>query len=371
MALNILHLNAPTALAGAERVILTYFENHTVGEITPYLLSYVNQLSPSNDFTREAELQGITLQKSILSGYCALPRQLMETLTLIRKLDIHVIHSHGYRSDILGFLASRLTRVPIVSTIHGWTPVTRGVSLYEGIDRLFLKHFDHVICVSRPLYDNMKDSIHTNKLTMLPNAVTINHMNSDSSKDRDHVGRTILFAGRLSKEKGVDVLLNAYAQYYAEGGNARLLISGDGPLRAEYEQLVSTLRLDNQVTFLGHRNDVFSFYSQADIFVLPSRTEGLPMALLEAMSLGIPVVASNVGGIPDVVSDGLSGKLVPPEMPEALAAAFHHLLDNYEDAILMGSHGKSRVCCDFAAGPWARNVEKIYQNVYQINLAQR
>lgn len=371
MTLNVLHLNAPTSLAGAERVILTYFENHTLGEITPSLLSYVNQLNSNNDFTREAEKQGINLHRIMLGGYRGLPRQLIETLNIIRKLGIHVIHSHGYRSDIIGFLASRLARVPIVSTVHGWTPVTRRVSRYERIDRLLLRHFDHVICVSRPLYDNLKGTVSANRLTMLPNAVTIKQMNSDSFKNREKVGRTILFAGRLSKEKGVDVLLNAYAQYNAEGGAARLIILGDGPLRGEYAQLVSKLGIDRNVTFLGHRNDVFSYYCQADVFVLPSRSEGLPMALLEAMAFGIPVVATNVGGIPDVVCDGISGKLVPPDVPEALTAAFHCLFGNYEAAILMGSHGKNKICRDFSAEPWARKIENIYQNVSQLGLAPR
>lgn len=119
-------------------MILTYFENHTAGEITPYLLSYVNQLSPNNDFTNEAERQGIKLLKIMLSGYFGLPGQIMETLNIIRKLDIHVIHSHGYRSDIVGLIASRLTRVPIVSTVHGWTPITRRMSLMRALVDFFL-----------------------------------------------------------------------------------------------------------------------------------------------------------------------------------------------------------------------------------------
>lgn len=217
--------------------------------------------------------------------------------------------------------------------------------------------------MSRPLYENMKNSIPSAKLTLLPNAITVRKIKSVSSENREDVGKTILFVGRLSKEKGVDVLLNAYAQYYTEGGEARLLILGDGPSRNECEQLASKLKLGNQVTFLGHRNDVFSFYSQADVFVLPSRTEGLPMALLEAMALGIPVVASNVGGVPDLVCEGISGRLVPPDEPESLAATFHDLLDNYEDAVLMGYRGKNRVCCDFSAGPWAKKIENIYHNV--------
>src|SRR5689334_7979107 len=136
MLLNVLHLNAPTGMGGSERVLLTYFENHDADLFRPYLASFVNRLRPDNDFTREAKRSGIMPRRILISGFADLHRQLLEIVGIIRELKIDIIHSHGYRSDIAGYLIARLLKIPIVSTVHGWTPITRNLRFYEQLDRV-------------------------------------------------------------------------------------------------------------------------------------------------------------------------------------------------------------------------------------------
>ncbi len=357
--LRVLHLNTPTALAGAERVILNYFEHHDPAKATPHLLSFVNLSRPDNSFTSVAERTITRFSKILMNGFIDIPRQLRETVLVIRSLRIELVHSHGYRCDILGFMAARQVGIPIISTVHGWTPVSRSLRCYEYLDRLFLRRFDRIICVSRPLYEGLYDVVPQERLFFVPNAVARHDGDAPVPEAGDRDGRTILYVGRLSPEKGLDLLLRACA-LLTERRDIRLLLLGDGPCREEYERLVRELGVAEQVLFLGHQSDVDSFYRRADMLILPSRTEGLPMTLLEAMSRGVPIIATRVGGMPDLIRDGETGILVSPEDPVALKDAILRLLADPSEARALGARGRSMVRQEYAVGPWARRIESLY-----------
>ncbi len=361
--MKLLYLNAPTSLAGAERVILTYLQQYDREQFLPLVTSYLNELRPDNEFTREVERLGISFSRIRLRGYRGLGRQISETAHIISSEGISVVHSHGYRSDIIGLLAARRAGVPIVSTLHGWTPVNRSLRIYEALDRLVLRWFDHIICVSRPLYEQMRRRLPFNRVTFLPNAVSTPPADGLAPRARSTTRKTILFVGRLSHEKGVDILLRAFAHSLAGRDDTRLLILGDGPDRGENEQLARDLGIADRMEFLGFQRDVPAFYRCADLFVLPSRSEGVPLSLLEAMAAGLPLVATRVGGVPDVILDGISGCLVPPEDPRALGAALVNTLDNPEAAAAMAESAREVVATHYRAEPWARNIEKIYRTM--------
>ena len=361
--MKILYLNAPTSLAGAERVILTYLQQYDREQFLPMVTSYLNELRPENEFTREIERLGIGFSRIRLRGYRGLGRQISETAQIIKREGVSLVHSHGYRSDIIGLLAARRAGVPIVSTLHGWTPLNRSLRFYEAVDRFVLRWFDHIICVSRPLYEQIRRSFSSDRVTLLPNAVSAPPTGGLSLTTRSTSRKTLLFVGRLSYEKGVDILLRAFAHSFTGRDDTRMLILGDGPDRAAYEQLARDLRVDDSVEFLGFQRDVLSFYRCADLYVLPSRSEGLPMSLLEAMSAGLPLVATRVGGVPDVVTDGISGCLVPSDDHRALGAALSNILDKPEQAAIMAESARAVVASHYRAEPWARNIEKIYRTV--------
>jgi glycosyltransferase involved in cell wall biosynthesis len=168
----------------------------------------------------------------------------------------------------------------------------------------------------------------------------------------------------LERRKGHDVLFRALARL-AEGGGLRFrcLVCGDGSERASLERLARELGIARSVGFLGEQRQVADVLAALDVFVLPSRHEGLGVAILEAMAMGLPVVASAVGGIPEAVASGRTGILVPAEDPDALAAAIFALGRDPEHARRMGSAGRERVIAEFSIEAMTSRYERLYEEV--------
>jgi glycosyltransferase involved in cell wall biosynthesis len=158
----------------------------------------------------------------------------------------------------------------------------------------------------------------------------------------DGAPRTLLVVANLRPEKAHDVLFRATADLVTRHPRLRLRVVGDGPARAALEALARSLRLDRVVEFLGHREDVPAIAADSDIFVLPSRSEASPNAVIEAMAAGLPIVATDVGGIPELVDHERNGLLVPPDRPAALAAAVERLVTAPDLAARLGAEGRRR-----------------------------
>jgi glycosyltransferase involved in cell wall biosynthesis len=167
--------------------------------------------------------------------------------------------------------------------------------------------------------------------------------------------------GRLGREKGFDVLLGAMSKL--PPGEARLLLGGDGTQQEALSREIHVLGLADRVTMTGLVTDVPAFLAQIGIFILPSRSEGLGLVAVEAMAAGRPVIATNVGGIPEVVVDGETGVLVPPEDPAALAAAIHSLLADPVLAARMGQAGRRRARELFSAERMAEKTAALYEEL--------
>jgi glycosyltransferase involved in cell wall biosynthesis len=148
---------------------------------------------------------------------------------------------------------------------------------------------------------------------------------------------------RLAPEKGIPVLLEAFAPLAHERPDLQLVIVGDGRERGELERLAQRLHIEHAVEFLGYQDAVESILVTLDLFVLPSLTEGIPLALLEAMGAGLPAVATAVGGVPEVIENGVSGVLVPPNDPLALRTAISSLLEHPDDRARIGANAVRRV----------------------------
>lgn len=368
MKVRVLHINSPLGLAGAERVLLTYLDGHDRNKVEVFVASYLNHRRLSNTFTQEMETRGIPFVKVPLSE-TGIFSPVRETARVVRRHRINVIHSHGYRADVTGLLASIATGVRIVSTVHGWTPVSRKLRTYEALDRFCLRFFDQVFCVSSLILKDLAAAgVAGKKLVHLPNGVS---RKGEIGKPRDirqewGIGGDeiiIMFAGRLSPEKGLHFLLQACAELFAKWVKVKLLLVGDGPLRNHLEDTVSRRGMSDRVIFCGHQEDIHHYYAGADLFVLPSLTEGLPMVLLEALQAGLPVVCSRVGGIPDVVCDGETGILVAPGDVKELANGISRLLCDPDLAERLGRNGRRRVESSFGAEAWVRRIEEVYSSL--------
>ena len=256
--------------------------------------------------------------------------------TIIRRLRPAVVQTHGYKATAaVWLLAHRRRAWRWMGFFHGNTAESRRALLYHRLDRRLLLSADAIVTMS----DEQKALFkrHAHRVLILHNAVIPEQAQTEID-DGDTLAAALAdlprplacVVGRLSLEKGVDVLLNAVVRLTRQGTVLGVAIAGDGPLRARLETFVNDSGLAAQVRFLGHI-PVTRLYAMADLLVVPSRSEGLPNVLLEALRSDLPVVATAVGAVPDVLRIPGSGFLVPPSDAERLAGAIRAAIDVLDD----------------------------------------
>lgn len=289
----------------------------------------------------------------------------------INRGSFQIIHAHnaamGVISSIVGWLIGKkvIVKIPSLKYVH----YLNGGSLSRELRRwIITRKTDRFVAVSTEMLEALRQAgIAPEKLALISNGIQLTAAcNTNSSALRKEVSgeserSVILFVGRLVKEKGLDRLLRVWASLTGHE-TMLLLIVGDGPLREDLESQAKTLRLLPSVRFLGHQTDVSTLYCIADLFVLPSKTEGMSNSLLEAMAAGLPVVASNVGGNKDVIKDQQSGFLVDWEDTTLCARMLLTLLSDTELRQRIGNAAKREVSA-FAMGDVAERYHQLYQTV--------
>jgi len=243
-----------------------------------------------------------------------------------------LIHSHGYKCNVLlGPLPRFFRKKPMLSTVHGWTSTSgfTKMRVYEWLDAFSLRFVDGVVLVNKGMLQNPKIArLNPKKLFTVDNGISITPPDTADFEalDSDIVkfsqdGFIVGSIGRYSTEKGFDVLLKAFRLLLDKVDNAKLLILGEGGQRSQYEEIITKLNLTNYVMLTGYRPDAWRYLALMQVYVISSLTEGLPITLLEAMRGKVPVVATKVGGIPDVLQNGKGGTLVNSANSRDLAAA--------------------------------------------------
>jgi glycosyltransferase involved in cell wall biosynthesis len=306
-----------------------------------------------------------------LSARLVNPRAFLGLVRALQRLRPAIVQSHGARSNVYTRLAARYAGVPVVlSTVHnslfdyevaGWRR-----ALYVLAERLTSPLADRVLSVSAAI---ARDLVERYRIDAARAVVVRNGIDAwafrparEPAAVRGELGiaegrRVALMAGRMTPQKGWDVLLEAAVRLAAVRADIAWVLVGDGPLRTTLTRRAGDLGL--AAHFTGARADMADLLGCADVVVLASRSEGLPFTLLEAMALGKPIVATRVGGVPEVVDDGRTGRLVPRDDPAALAAAVASVLDA-PDASAMGARGRTRVETSFTLDGMVRAVERVY-----------
>jgi len=284
-----------------------------------------------------------------------------------------LIHCHSTKAGILGRLGAMLTSDSIIMfTAHGWV-FTEDQAYWKRwflaqLERLLAKVATKIICVSaydRDLALHFKVSCPA-KLIVICNGIDpypFSQAQGSELRQQWATGRApvLAFVGRLAPQKDPLTLLEATRQL----SEVKLLLVGDGPLRAEVERFIRENGLVNRVLLTGVRADIPDILAASDVFVSPSRWEGLPLAVIEAMMAGLPVVATRVGGVPELVEDGVTGFLVSPRDPEALTAAIQKLLDNEDLRCKMGQLGRRKALSHFTLERMLAQTQEVYQKVFR------
>jgi glycosyltransferase involved in cell wall biosynthesis/protein-tyrosine-phosphatase len=285
---------------------------------------------------------------------------------LVRFLRAHridILHTHRYKDTVLGTLAAKLAGVSkVVRTVHGLAEPMRGwdrlkFRTYNALDKAALWCFaDRIIAVSEDLAQSLRESGYR-RSAVIPIHNGIDLCQVRIAKDAGEVRRQLDIppsalligtVGRLAPVKAQVDLLRAAQRILRAEPDARFLIAGEGPLRGDLLATAAQLGVDRACRFVGDRHDVLDLIGAMDIFVLPSLHEGIPMAVLEAMALGTPVVATAVGGVPEIVADRVSGLLVAPRDDRALADACVSLARNRSWAQALAAAGRRAVANRFS-----------------------
>jgi glycosyltransferase involved in cell wall biosynthesis len=268
----------------------------------------------------------------------------LELAVLMRRERPDIVHANSSKAGLLGRLAAALARVPIrVFTVHGWAfKAYSGAAsaLYRWADRLMAPLTTVTICVSERERSAgvAARTCRAERTVVIPTAVDAA---AAQPSRRDGAAPRIVAVGRLAPPKDPVTLVRALAAVRGSPFSAQIV--GDGPERAAVESEIRAAGLEAAVEVTGERRDVPRLLAEADVFVLSSRSEGAPISILEAMAAGLPVVASTVGGVPEIVEDGKTGLLVPPGEAAALAAALELLLADATLRDRLGAAGRTRV----------------------------
>ena len=319
------------------------------------------------------------------------PLSILALAGILRKEKIDLVHAHSPVAALSGRLAARWLGIPAVVTVH--LPVTLyhgqlqtrrarfGRWLYTGLDRILNDRTACLIYVSQKVRDRCvtEGLSPVSNSIVIPVGIPLDEFTPcpDIAALRAQLGAPpagagpalITFIGRLSEQKGVDILLEAAKRLDAQQVRFKLWLVGDGPLRARLEQQVRELRLENKVHFWGWQENVAQYLQASDLFVLPSRYEAMPISLLEALACGLPVVVTKVGENETIVQAEANGLLVAPENAAELAEALARLINSADLRQEMAKNALS-LARQFDEVTTAKQVEKVYQRFLLIKSAR-
>lgn len=295
----------------------------------------------------------------------------------LSKEKVQILHTHRYKENVIGCLAAQYPMGPyLVKTVHGLKEPFKGIKrlkagFYSFLDRWASRlFFSKIICVSYGMEEELKKELGRSKVVCIHNCVDVSRVKVKKSKSLtkkelgiENNSPVIGTAGRLVPIKGTVWLLQAAQVLLLKLPDLRVLIIGDGPERYRLRQLTSEMGIESQVIFTGQRDDVYDLISCMDVFLLPSLSEGIPMVLLETMALEIPIVATNVGGIPELLRNGQTGYLTPPRDARALAEACQYLLEHKEEAEIVARKARQLVEGNLSVRVMVEKVAQIYRSL--------
>ncbi len=365
-----------TGVHSASRRLLHVIDELALGGTEMIMIRVVSRLDPQRFQSQvcafipgpvESELQAAALPYVILHKRRAFDVMLLLRLRAwIKRERIDLVHCRSLQGILYGGLAATLARVPFVCNVEGEN--TLRMQRAVPILRWSAKRSRAMIVVSESLKRSAcrVTGVAPERLTVVYNGVDLDkfnthHSNSDVLPVLRKGGAHAGCVGRLHPVKDHACLFRAIDHVRQFVPNVHLSLIGDGPLRRELSDLQSDLGLRDHISFLGQRDDVARLLPQFDVFVLSSLSEGISIALLEAMAAGLPVVATNVGGNPEVVQHGVTGLLVPPQDSRALADALLQVLSDPEARQAMGRKGRERVEAHFSLSAMARHYGQIYE----------
>jgi len=370
--MNLLHLTSSRFFGGPERQML-----ELALELKPYFQTTIASFSEGGrcrEFLSRAREQGV-YAVSVPADTPRLFAAKRDVQGILRETAADVLICHGYKAGIIGLLAARSAEVAVIAVSRGWTAESPRVRLYESLDRRVLRRMDHVVCVSHGQAEKVfRAGVPVDRVSVIHNAVRCERFATASTSSRTQLAnyfpsspRLIIgAAGRLSPEKGFEILVQAAAEVRAQCPDVGFVLFGDGPLRSSLQDQVVRCGLQDWFVMPGFRDDLDELLPSLDLLCSSSYSEGLPNVILEAHAAGVPVVATAVGGTPEVVDDGETGFLVPSGCASALAGPIIRLASDASLRELMGAAARDRVREQFSFPTQATSYRQLFHRLCSI-----
>jgi glycosyltransferase involved in cell wall biosynthesis len=363
--MRVLHVVAPSDVGGLERVVqlLALGQARTGTEV--HVAAMLDAAHAAHPLVAALTAGGVTTHPIVLPGR-RYWRERQAMLELGRRLRPAVVHTHGYRPDVLDAGPARRLGIPTVTTVHGFTGGDWKNRFYERLQRRAHRSFDAVVGVSRPLVAQLiRDGVPAPRAHFVQNAweATAPPLERGAARRALGLGEggfVVGWAGRLSREKAADALLDALV--HLTDLPLTVCFLGGGQEHRSLAARTRDLDLGHRVRWHGVVPEAGRLFAAFDVFVLSSRTEGTPLVLFEAMAVGVPIVATRVGGVPDVVS-AAEAALVPADDPAALAAEIRAVYRNGTAAARRAHAAHARLARDFNVAPWLERYDAIYAQV--------
>jgi glycosyltransferase involved in cell wall biosynthesis len=364
---SIVHLVAPGAAGGLETVVHALATGHAA------LGHRVHVVGLDDDETTAAFLArftGTSVATAVLGAHGrAYRRERRLVVELLSTLDPDLVHSHGNRADVIDAPAAVALGIPVVTTVHGFTGATLRNRLYGMLQRRAFGKFDAVVAVSRPLAEQLRRFVAPARLHLIANALPATARAVDRTTARHRLGvhddRLLIgWVGRMSREKAPDVMITALSRLarLAPRMAMELAMVGDGPERSHLRELARREGVASFVRWHGVIPDAARLMRAFDLLVVSSHTEGTPMVVLEAMAARVPVVATAVGGIPDMVGAG-GALLVRAGDPSALGAAMHSAICDREQTKARTHTALEMIATRHEPTAWLARYAELYESI--------
>ncbi len=379
---RVAYILAPVEFGGAEKVSITFLKNvdRCRYDIVPILLT--RPWERENEFRQKVKkeyyfIHEVPVAKNATEGYHRIARCYRLIYSILRNGSFDLIHTNGYFADIIGLPIALMLHIPAITTCHGFISNNWKYRLYNKLDHVALRFFNKIIAVSAEIKDDLiRSGISGSRILVIPNAVDMNYKEGLCIINRQQQHRylniktddfVIGYIGRLSEEKGIKYLIEAGLLLSKSRVPLKVLIIGDGSQRKELEDYVKEKNMNQQIIFTGFQADIEKWLPALDVFVLPSLTEGTPMALLEAMSFGIPVVASRVGGVPNIVMNGQNGILVSAGNSKEIADSLNLLFQDISFRQKISREARNLIKTKYNSDIWCNTIQDQYAKLIQQN----
>jgi len=360
--LRILHILAPGLAGGLESVVRALAAGHAGRGHEVHVAVIGESPDGISPFAGAAGSAGVRVHPIVLPprSYRVERRAIG---SLIDQIAPDVVHTHGYRPDIVDAPVARARGVPVVTTVHGFTGGGPRNRIYEWLQRRAFRRFDAVVAVSAPLASTLVEGgVPRARVHLVRNAWDGGTARPTRAEARSVLGippaeLVVGWVGRVSREKGLDVLVEAIPSL--GDLDVRVSVIGDGREAEGCRARAAGLGAADRIRWHGPVADAGRLFGAFDVFALSSRTEGTPMVLFEAAAAGVPIVATRVGGVPDVFGPEQAW-LVPPEDPAALASAIRSALEAPDEASQRAAAATDRLETGFRPDRWLDEYESIY-----------